>query len=353
MRADFCPRLLAYLYALKWQNEYNSISSGFFSCELLYPLPEISWQREQVLRSTHYLSQGTAIEYASEWSGSNKAIEQFEGIARYYKSMFYDCIERFKEYGINKDIQTDEDELYAFLNDFHSYDPIPYEIYRSEYEIPYDTIFPMLIVAVLPDEDIQITSAPPFGAVLTVYGEDYFYPWDSGVPSPKMILPRLSLSDYDGDGIDELAVVLCTGYGTGCYVEELVIVEINDNMAVTTITSETVKESLYHRISAFHDLDTDEIKVIIDDHALCIDINMGDEAMAGGFKGLDLDSIIRFSAGNGVLSVHVTIGLRGFAYATPFGYVELYADVLYHGGTNYRWPDISIANCHLVPDPIH
>ena len=47
---------------------------------------------------------------------------------------------------------------------------------------------------------------------------------------------RISLFDVDGDGIDELAVILCNGYGTGFFAEELIIVEINEDMAVTTIT---------------------------------------------------------------------------------------------------------------------
>jgi len=66
----------------------------------------------------------------------------------------------------------------------------------------------MLIVAALPDSDIYITSAPPFGVILTVRGEEYFYALNSGVPSPREILPKLSLFDYDGDGIDVLAVAL-------------------------------------------------------------------------------------------------------------------------------------------------
>jgi hypothetical protein len=339
--------VLAYLYALKWQNEYELISKEFFLRELLYPLPEITWKREEALHSTHYFSKITAIEYANKWSESNKAIEQFEGIARYYKLIVYDCLARFHEYGVNIGIQTDEDELYKFLNDFHSYDQIPYENYRSEYEIPYDAIFPMLIVAALPDSDIYITSAPPFGAVLTVHGEEYFYNWDSGVPSPKEILPRLSLFDYDGDGIEELAVIICNGYGTGCYVEELIIVEINEDMSVTAISGQTIEALLYHRLSAYYDEISGELKVILDDQVLSLYFSLenSESEVEREFTGLDLRELIWFNSDNGILTVSIEIGCLLVGWGSAADYISFSADLLYNGAT-----DISLANCHIAHD---
>jgi len=339
--------VLAYIYALKWKEEYESLSSELMMRIIPDELPEEPWERYYTSYKTHYPTENAAIEYAKLWSDSRKAIDQFEGIARYYKLMAYDCIARLSEYMVDTGIQANEEELYEFLNDFQAYYPIPYEDYRSEYQIPYETIFPMLIVAALPDSDIYITSAPPFGAVLTVRGEEYFYTWDSGVPSPREILPKLSLFDYDGDGINELAVILCTGYGTGCYIEDLVIVEINENMAITTINSETIRELLYHRISASYNPNTNEVKIALDDDVLSVDIPTGDEEWIGDFKSLDLESIISFSIDNEVLAVHISIGLCGFSRATPFDYIEFYADIGYYGGKNYRWPDISLSNCRI------
>jgi len=118
-----------------------------------------------------------------------------------------------------------------------------------------------------------------------------------------------------------------------------------------------IKDLLYHRISAYHDSNTDEVKVILDDQVLIIDSYMGDEAIVGDFQRLDLDSIIRFSADDDILTVNVTIGLCGYSYATPFDYIELYADVSYnvsfYGEENYRRTDISITNCRLALDPFY
>lgn len=45
--------------------------------------------------------------------------------------------------------------------------------------------------------------------------------------TPREILPNMNVSDYDGDGIKELAVSYYIGSGTGVSVEELVIYKLN------------------------------------------------------------------------------------------------------------------------------
>ena len=336
--------VLAYLYALKWKEEYESLSVELMMRIIPDELPEESWERYYTPYKTHYHTENAAVEYAELWNDSNNAVDQFEEIARYYKLMVYDCIARLSEYKVDIGIQANGEELYKFLNDFYSYYPIPYEDYRSEYQIPYETIFPMLIVAALPEPDVYITSAPPFGVILTVRGEEYFYTWNSGVPSPLEILPKLSLFDYDGDGIDELAVIHCTGYGTGCYTEDLVIVEVNENMEITIINSETIRELLYHRISASYNPNKDEVRIAFDDDVLSVDIPACEEIWIGDIKSLDLESIISFSTDNEVLTVHISIGLCGFSWATPFDYIDFYADIEYYCGEKYRLP-VSLSNC--------
>jgi len=46
--------------------------------------------------------------------------------------------------------------------------------------------------------------------------------------TPRQIMPAMQAGDYDGDGMDELAVVLNVDSGTGISVDELHVVEFHD-----------------------------------------------------------------------------------------------------------------------------
>jgi len=172
--------VLAYLYASIWLFEFEKISHDLISRELLFELPDISWKHEATPYKPRHSAWVAARQYANDWSGSNSARAQLEEIARYYKIMVNDCLARCAELDIDINIQSDEDELYQFLSDFYSYQQVPYEEYRSKHQIESNSIIPMLIVGAIPGEDIHIAFAPPFGIVLTVYGEEFFYTWVSG-----------------------------------------------------------------------------------------------------------------------------------------------------------------------------
>jgi len=341
--------VLAYLYALKWKEEFNFISSELYSYEQQHRLLDEEWIGTAVLRHPGYYAQTAAMEYARQSNRTLKAIDIFAGIARYYRLMTYDCISRFDEYYVTMEMQTDENELYQFLSDFPSYEPIQCEDYIYDYKAIYGSIIPMVIVAELPDEDIRVTSAPPFGSVLSVRGNEYLYNWESGVQTPREIYPFISLFDYDGDGVDELAVVVCTGYGTECYEEMLVIVEINESMRATSVTGETIESLLYHRLSGSYDDAAEEVIIRLDDQIIHIDWEMErlrnnlEYAYEGNpeFTGFDVRSLIWFSVNNGNLSVEVHIGYFLLFKFMPSDYFRLTADITYDG-ENF---EISLTNC--------
>jgi len=344
--------IFAYLKAVKWKEEYD-----FLVAELLRDnANDLSWYGYHSSRLFSVNKYTAAIGYARERGESILAASQFEEIAHFYRLLAYDCIGRFGKLGVEKELSTDEETLYQYLNTVLYYAQIPQDEYVSIYEIEENQSNPMPVIASLHDNNIHIAHAYPFGEVLSVDGNDYLYPWDY-LLTHQMHLPRLALYDYDNDGIEELSVILYTGSGTGTYTEELHIIEVYESMLDVSVTSETIRGQIYHRLYASYDQSTDEIIVGLDDSIVRIEIVeelVSDIGKSVGFKGFDMDSIISFSAENGSLSTIVTIGLIGFDLATPYTYIDLHVDIIYdpyiHEDTAflaYGMPHISLSDCSL------
>jgi len=189
---------------------------------------------------------------------------------------------------------------------------------------------------------------------LSVGDKAYFYNWESGVQTPREIYPRLSLADYDSDGVNELAVVICTGYGTGCYSEMLVIIEINDGMGLTAVTGETIESLLYHRLSGSYEESSDEVTIRLDNQTICIEWAMDElrnnnECNYEGnpeFTGFDLKSLIWFNIDNGTLAVEASIGYFLLYNYVPSDYFCFSSDIMY----NQDVGGISLFGCHILKD---
>jgi len=63
---------------------------------------------------------------------------------------------------------------------------------------------------------------------VTLHAGDLSRQYDWIYMTPRGIEPALHVADFDGDGTDELAVILYIGSGTGVSVEELHVVELDD-----------------------------------------------------------------------------------------------------------------------------
>ena len=329
--------IFSYLYSLAWEKEFR-----YMEYELLDEMQNPSWDTYL----SHYRLYETAIGYARKRSESQDASLHFEWIARFYKMLVYDCLAQFDELGIIKDICSDEEELYQTLNTIN-YSKQTYDDYDSvALSILEDQSNPMPVYADLRQEGIYLAYAEPFGVVLTVDGDDYLFPWAGGALTPRLVLPRLYMSDYDMDGADELVVILYVDSGTGVAVTELHIVEL-DGMDDLKVTGETIEGKLFHRLSASYDPVVDEVEVRLDNQILNINTAHVDKEWDKEFHGIDLRSIIYFTVGDDGISVHISVGLCGFDWATPFAYVEMYANVFYNSTMQYRAPDISLLDCRL------
>ncbi len=81
------------------------------------------------------------------------------------------------------------------------------------------------LIASLPEKNIRLYSVQSNGVALFVGDYGFYYAWT--YLTPRTDLPKLSVSDYDNDGKDELAAILYLGGGTGVHYEELHVLEIS------------------------------------------------------------------------------------------------------------------------------
>jgi len=337
----------AYLYALAWFEEYLFLSGENLPGEPFEVTYGARWEQMYSSNSSYYRQLlATAREYAETWSDSNKASAKFDGIARFFRLMAYDVLARADEQGVSTDVQTDEQELYQYLMgvDFADQMHNDYDSFISS--IINDTGNPMPFYTDLKDEGAYIAFAPPFGMVLSYKGEKHLFPWAGGDMSPRRDVPRLYMYDYDGDGLDELAVIVTVGTGTEFYLEYLYIVSFGEHYGVklvTAVTDETLERLLRHRVSASYDPIADEYTVRLDDQMVRVDMSWLEKEYSRELRGIDLGSIVLFEATEGALNVHIHIGLvYGEHRVIPLFPVEFYADVIYDGSSA-----VSLTNCRI------
>lgn len=86
---------------------------------------------------------------------------------------------------------------------------------------------PQPLIAAIPEKNIFLYDTKADRVLLKVGEMEQYFPWIC--LTPRFILPRMNLFDYDEDGKDELSVILYVGSGTGVSVEELHILEIAES----------------------------------------------------------------------------------------------------------------------------
>ena len=88
-----------------------------------------------------------------------------------------------------------------------------------------DEKFP--VVAAIPQRDIYLYSSHEIdGVALYINGKCHLFDWN--VLNPGFVLPRMNVADYDNDGLDELAIIVHIGSGTGASLDELHILELGN-----------------------------------------------------------------------------------------------------------------------------
>lgn len=203
----------------------------------------------------------------------------------------------------------------------------------EEYE---SSRFPLL--AAIPDKNIYLYGIKSSGVILYVEEEGHYYDWP--YLTPRLIWPRMYLSDFDADGRDELAVILYIGSGTGVSIEDLHIIELNKEEDLSDFKDHSFGQ--YDYLSQLEKLV--KLKTYDKSGELMADIKIEGRSYTAKLKDIQsLDygsiddnpcfgSIVRFNVEDGKLKVQFALGVTCEAFATPFYIGDINADVRYFEG---------------------
>lgn len=206
------------------------------------------------------------------------------------------------------------------------------------------TRFPL--VASIPKENIYLYGIKPSGVVLYYKEKGFYYDW--WYLTPRFILPKMNLSDYDKDGKDELAVVLNVGSGTSYAVEELHVIETSEDEVLSRDPNDKnyfVLNPEYFKDYLFENY-VEKIKNIIDvntytkDNLLFIDIIINEKIYTITLENdadviedkIVLGDIAYFKLEDNKITIYLALGLMHEEYASAnyIGYIV--ADVQYENG---------------------
>ncbi len=164
--------------------------------------------------------------------------------------------------------------------------------------------------------------------------------------TPRQIMPAMQAADYDGDGKDELAVVLNIGSGTGVSVDELHVVEFQDvngtsdapfvdYMLPEADYRTQLEEALAFRVNGQDGGWIGEIAIDGQRHEISLNeflssYGVEPEAIADR---LGFGSIVYFDVGQGEITFAAAVGLVVDGIAEPQYIGRIEADVTYGPGT--------------------
>lgn len=215
------------------------------------------------------------------------------------------------------------------------------------------TRFPLL--ASIPKENIYLYGIKPSGVVLYYKDKGFYYDW--WYLTPRFILPKMNLSDYDRDGEDELAVVLYVGSGTSYAVEELHIIETSEDEVLSrdpndenyfVLNPEYFKDYLFadyvEKIKNITDVNTYLkedllfIDIIIKEKTYTITLENNENAIEDK---IILGDIVSFKLEDNKITIYLALGFMYEEYASPNYIGFIVADVNYENGkfslNNYRF----------------
>ncbi|MDF2988716.1 MAG: hypothetical protein K0R50_4226 [Eubacterium sp.] len=205
--------------------------------------------------------------------------------------------------------------------------------------------FPLL--AAIPDKKIYLYGIKDEGTILYYNDKGHFFNWS--YLTPRFILPQMDLNDFDGDGKEELAVVLYVGSGTGYSVEELHIIEAGEN-AVLSDNPES-KDYLVPNPEYFRDYSFTNYVEQLKKQVKLKTYKKGSSLMAEVTAGkkvytLELDNpvndidnknivfsnIVRFEFKDKKLTGRFALGLVRKSYASPDFVGEITSEIQYNKG---------------------
>jgi len=176
------------------------------------------------------------------------------------------------------------------------------------------------------------------------------YDWVHG--TPREIPPALQIGDYDGDGQEELAILLYSGSGTGISIYDLYIVALEGPGGEILAARHFDKESYLRQLQQAIDFQTRD-----DDGVLTAEITVGNKATGLDMTSFPLDelgpiygmpilgNIVHFGAD--AAGLHASFGV-GVAFEKAFS--PQYIGMI-HADVDFQGHDFQLVNMHFEPYP--
>lgn len=193
------------------------------------------------------------------------------------------------------------------------------------------------LISTISDKNIYLYGIKPTGVVLYVDGRGHYYDWS--YLTPRFVLPKMHVGDFDNDGEEELAVVLYVGSGTGYAVEELHIVEISEDNVEYFKDHSFLSKDYVSQLNKLIKIKTHE------KNKESVIVRIGDKLNTVSLKdyqseGNDLiienkpsfGNIVSFNVIDGKLVAKFALGIGIKSFATPIYIGEVHADVTYTEG---------------------
>ncbi len=204
------------------------------------------------------------------------------------------------------------------------------------------------LLAVLPDRRLYLYGLKDKGGVILYYnGTGHFYEWNH--LTPRFVLPSMNMADFDGDGKDELGVILYVGSGTGLSVEELHVVKISESEVIPSNPKDKnhlVPNTEYFKDYCYTDYSEQlkkqvRLKTHVKGAALWADVSVGSVSSSFELENPtdDIDNlniafgnIVRFEFKDKRILAQFALGAIRKSYASPDFIGELNAEVSYYNG---------------------
>ncbi|NLD48419.1 MAG: hypothetical protein GX660_14720 [Clostridiaceae bacterium] len=207
-----------------------------------------------------------------------------------------------------------------------------------------DDNFKSWLLAQIPEKDIFLY-AQENGVTLHVRDKEHYYEWL--YMTPRGILPRMQVADYDGDGKEELSVILYIGSGTGVSVEELHIIEISEETEILKDHMFSNYTEQLQKAIGFKTYNKDGEKmaeIMTPNGTYTVSLEDYNEESFGKIaENLFFGSIVRFGNDNGKLTAGFGAGVCYEKHVVPYNIGEVIADVEYKDGVfelkNYKFSE--------------
>lgn len=208
------------------------------------------------------------------------------------------------------------------------------------------------LISAVPDKNIYLYAVKPKGVVLYIDGKGHYFDWD--YLTPRFILPRMNVDDYDNDGHDELSIILYVVSGTGFAVEDLHIIELSEKELLSEEPSdkdygvpnpEYFKDNFYKpevyldqiyklvKLKTYYKKGELMANIRVEKRSYDVSLNqlpsVNDKSI---IEGLHFGNIVYFQAKDKKLTIQLAFGINNKTHAMPDPLGDVFADVEYNAG---------------------